>query len=466
MVRILGFWALLFLTLAASAQEKAPLIKGKVKLSVLEGTFECNLTLSEFPPLQDYYIRLNSGMNILHFRSKKPDDFVIYYDKSTKDTTATGESSAYYFPDNSGKGKFLPEEIQVRYVGKYPIATDTIENYSRQDWKGNIAFNHNSVRADGYQSCWYPVLYDVANDISFDEVRYDVEIECLDCATLYLNGNEPLKSQKSIFKSEVPREMTLFCGNFDFVNQGDTYILNPDLTEEQVTEFSALTNSYKAFLSDKLRLPYAQAVTFVQTTPTSRKNGWLFVSYPTIFSIGWGENGLRSLFNPEIQNWYRPFIAHELGHYYFGTYKVFNSELGDMMSEGFAEYLSFKVTQHIIGTDVYEKKLEQKIKALKDFEPIPFSKIKSRADYKDRELYVYYYAPVIFTAIELEIGHELMWKWLNLILKSKTRFTNYEFLLETFKKTINNQKAFNALRDMYFESDTALKSALERIGRT
>ncbi|NMH27881.1 hypothetical protein [Flavobacterium silvaticum] len=456
---------LLFVGTAVFAQEKAPLIKGKVKISIAEGTFDCDLTLSEFPPLKDYYIRLNSGMNILHFRSKKPNDFVLGFDKSTADSTSTGESIAYYFPDNSRKSKFLPEEIQLRYVGKFPVATDTIENYTREDWKGNIAFNGKSVRTDGFQTCWYPVLYDVAEDRLYSEVRYDIEIECADCQTLYINGNKPVKSQKTVFQSEVPREMTLFCGNFDFTNNNDTYILNPDLSEEQITEFCALTNSYKAFLSDRLRLPYNQPVTFVETTPTSKKNGWLFVSYPTIFSIGWGENGLQSLFNPKIQNWYRPFIAHELGHYYFGTYKVFNSELGDMMSEGFSEFLSLKVTQNLIGPDVYNKKLADKMESLKDFKPIPFSKVKSRSDYKDRELYVYYFAPLVFTAIELEIGHELMWKWLNQLLKAKTRFTDYDFLLETFKKTINNQKAFNALRDMYFDNDAALENALKRIGQ-
>jgi hypothetical protein len=152
------------------AQENTPTLKGKVKISILEGTFECDLTIANIPKIQDYVIRLNSGMNLLHIKSKKPNEFVLGYRKSDKDSTSTGESSAYYFADNTGKGKFLPQELQFRYVGKFPVANDTIQNYTRQDWKGNIAFNGLSVRTDGRQSAWYPYLYDAKKDVSYEEM--------------------------------------------------------------------------------------------------------------------------------------------------------------------------------------------------------------------------------------------------------------------------------------------------------
>lgn len=134
------------------AQEKAPVISGKVVISIEEGTFNCDLTLSNIPDISNYFIRLNAGMNILHFRSKKPNDFLIAYETSLKDTRSTGESKAYYFADDTKQNKFLPNVLQIKYVGKFPVIKDTIEDYSREDWKGNIAFNHNSVRADGTQS--------------------------------------------------------------------------------------------------------------------------------------------------------------------------------------------------------------------------------------------------------------------------------------------------------------------------
>jgi len=172
---------------------------------------------------------------------------LIGYDRSLKDTTATGEANAYFFPDNTGKGKYLPKEIRMKYTGKFPVATDTIENYSKSDWKGNIAFNGYSVRTDGRQTAWYPVLYDVEKDKTYSEIKYDIELVCSDCTTLYVNGNLPVKATQSRFKSDVPKEITLYCGNFDFKNRGGTYILNPNLTDEQFSEFCNLTNSYESY---------------------------------------------------------------------------------------------------------------------------------------------------------------------------------------------------------------------------
>ena len=161
-----------------------------------------------------------------------------------------------------------------------------------------------------------------------------------------------------------------------------------------------------------------------------------------------------------MQNWYRPFIAHELGHYYFGTYKVFNSELGDMMAEGFAEYLSLQLTKEVIGKEVYDKKMQAKIKELEDFTPVPFRKIKSQAQYDDRELYVYYYAPVIFTAIEKEIGQQKMWQWISVLLKDNSKLTNYEFLTNTLRRTLKNEKTTERIIQLYFDHDASLQNAL------
>ena len=74
---LLTFIFSLAISLTTSAQENAPTIKGKVKISIKEGTFECDLTISEIPAIQDYVIRLNSGMNLLHMKSKKPNEFVL-----------------------------------------------------------------------------------------------------------------------------------------------------------------------------------------------------------------------------------------------------------------------------------------------------------------------------------------------------------------------------------------------------
>jgi hypothetical protein len=440
------------------AQENAPTISGKVKISIIEGTFECDLTMSNIPPIQDYLIRLNAGMNLLHIKSLKPNEFIIIEDKSRNDSTSSGESLAYFFPDNTGKGKFLPDELQFKYVGKFPVVTDTIVNYSRADWRGNIAFNGYSVRAEGVQGAWYPYLYDAKNDVTYECMNYNIEIECIDCSTIYLNGSKPIHAQKSSFKSEKPYELSLFCGNYEYIDDGNLLLLNPTFEKKDINNFSSLVAQYKKFYEEELNIKFSEPPVFVNSTPTAPNFGWLFVSYPTIMGIGYGNLGLGSLFDQKQQNLYKQLIAHELGHYYFGTFKVFNSELGNMMSEGFAEYLSMKLIEELQGKEAYKELIDEKLEILNTYQTIPISKINSISDIEDRERFVYNYAPLMFIAIEQEIGSKKMWEWLNLILNTKTVYTNYDFLLSTLKKTINKDQVASKIVENYFSSEQSMQN--------
>src|SRR5690606_13716680 len=131
------------------------------------------------------------------------------------------------------EGKYLPKTLHFRYVGKFPVATDTTENFSRKDWKGNIAFNTTTLRTDGRQTAWYPVMYDIANDKDHHRVRYDLEISCSYCTTLYINGSEPIKSKTGRFQSSTPVELSLFLGTYDYSNVGNTFILKSALNREE-----------------------------------------------------------------------------------------------------------------------------------------------------------------------------------------------------------------------------------------
>ena len=443
-----------------NAQEIEPLVSGKVIVSIENGIFECDLTLSDIPHIRDYVIRLNSGMNILNFRSKEPNDFLLYYYKA--DARSSWESTDYYFPDNTGKGKFLPKSIQVKYVGKFPVVRDTLDyNYAVQDWKGNIAFNGYSLRTDGSQAAWYPVLYDIEKDKRYSSVRYDIEIICEDCSQIYINGNQPYDGARASFKSKVPYELSLFLGKYETTNIDGTYFLNPKISNEQIKELGDFTNTFKKYYESHLDIPYSQKIIYVNTSPVSKRNAWMFVSYPTIVNIGHG--GLKGLFDEKYKDFFKSFIAHELAHYYFGSYKTFNSALGDMMSEGFSEYLALKVTEELISKDVFQTKMNQKCEILKDFKAVPFAYIKSNADYQNRETYVYNYAPIIFKALEIEIGKQKMWYWLQNILQTESDFTNYEFLITTLRKTLKNDKLFELIEKNYLMNESSAQNAINRI---
>jgi len=88
-----------------------------------------------------------------------------------------------------------------------------------------------------------------------------------------------------------------------------------------------------------------------------------FFAYPSIVNVG-HNTGYHDIFDDEKANCFKQFLAHELANYYFGTYRKFNSELGDMFSEYFSQYVSLKLTEQINGEKVYLDKIKKKINSL------------------------------------------------------------------------------------------------------
>jgi hypothetical protein len=454
-----NFVVILFSSLASMtiyAQDTIPHVQGNITISVKKGTIECDLTLSNMPRLNDYYIRLNSGMNIRNIKNAEGPMLPLQYERSLQDTLSSGESSAYYIPAYNKSGKYLPHAIRFNYVGMYPVITDST---SVVDWRGNIAFNGTTLRADGIQSAWCPILYDVTTDMRYEKVTYDLDVTCTDCKLIYVNGSEPISGTHAKLKSTTSQDLTMFAGDFRSVSINGTYFLNPDADDEQLTGLEKTLHSYRDYLEKKIAIPYKGKAVYIQTTPVSKNNSWLFASYPTIVKVGWGE-GMKSFVSKSEGAGFSQYMAHELSHYYFGNYRTFNSELGDMISEGFAEYLSLNITRTWISDSIYRESLQSKARAMRNFKPIPIADIHSKDDYRNRELYVYYYAPLIFSAIEKEIGQEKMWEWIKALLQSPAVFTNYPFFEQTLNKVVNDKTKFGSLREKYFSSESSLQNAV------
>jgi hypothetical protein len=124
-------------------------------------------------------------MNIHYFKDLNRSINALYYDVDSRDSIQTDETKAYYLRETrKSSARYLPGKLEVKYLGMYPVIADSTSGYMGQDWKGNIAFNGYSVRADGFQSNWYPVLF--------------------------VNGSLPVKAKSANLVSNVPREMSLF----------------------------------------------------------------------------------------------------------------------------------------------------------------------------------------------------------------------------------------------------------------
>ena len=134
-----------------------------------------------------------------------------------------------------------------------------------------------------------------------------------------------------------------------------------------------------------------------------------------------------------------------------------------MMSEGFTEYISLKLVEDIQGKDIYDKKIEENIKYLTDFKTIPLAKIKSISEIGDRETFVYDYAPMMFIAIEKEIGTKKMREWMHTLLTVKTDFTNYNFLLSTLRQTLRDEKKLQTIIERYFANEKSVENIINVI---
>lgn len=452
---------LLFVWEIVVAQE--PIVKGKVNISILNGTIDADLELSNIPKIKNYEIMLNTGLNMNVIREDKY-DFNYYFGKYY-DSKISFESFLYSIKNENGK--ILPDTLRFVYSGKFPVKSDSLYLKGSRDWKGNIAFNGKTLRMDGVQSNWYPVLIDLEKDIKYDAVKYDIEITCEDCQSLYVNGNEPVRSQKHRFKSDIPIEMLMFIGDYSFEKVKETYYLNQDITKEEIEEFSVFVEKFKSYYSKKTGIPYKGNFNFIHTSPLfTRKSGFLFVSYPTITNVGKDNYGLKGFVGKE--NMYaKPLIAHELAHYYFGSgYRKFNSEIGAVIQESFAEYMSFKASREVLGKEAYDNKLNALISSFEKNENtlIPISKIKSKNDLNSYyQLYAYNYFPALLLAIEKEIGEEKMWRWINYLLTDESEYTDFHFLENTLRKAINNESKSSLIIKKFFLSENNLNSVLENI---
>lgn len=439
-------------------------LSGTIEISIQNGTLDGEFTITDIPNVENYRIALNSGLNIVYIKDQENRN--INY-KKQYDSKISYESFLYYFPSRNKDSISLPNHIKFKFTGKYPVHNDTINLNDYGDWKGNIAFSDNTLRMDGTQSSWYPILYDLDKDIRYSKVNYSIEILCNDCDALYLNGNDPVYASNYIFKSKSPTDISLFVGRYNFYFVNNNWYLNPDIDKEEMIEFSNITEQFKNYFSNKLGIPYQGTIKFIQTAPTSKKNSFLFVDYPTIINIDRGaDEGLKGLISEEYPE-DKAYLAHELAHYYFGSgSKTFNSPLVNPICEGFSEFLSLKVAKDILGTKVYDNIKEEIILNLQKNEFYkPISKINSFNDLKDSNSYSYLYFPVILLAIENEIGEIKMWNWMKNILITETDFTDYVFLKECLVKNISNIKESDRIIEKYFQSDNSLNNALNQINK-
>lgn len=456
-----GLFTLLLFPTLCFGQNQVPLISGKARFSVEKGTVDCDIILSEYAHIEDYVIRLNSGLNILNIQSLEPKDFIIAYDRSMAEAVQTNETNSYCFTANDRVSKFLPSKLRFRYGGKYPVVNDTTGNeYTYGDWRGNMAFNNHIFRADGLQAAWFPVLYDIKKEFAYTEVRYDLEIECDDCEWIYLNGSAIQKGTKAHFRSDIPREPFLFAGTYNIQETASMQLLNTAFTPEQLEEFERLNSEVLLFLRNYTKKEFGEKITWVEANTTAKLTGFSFVSYPTFVNVGYPPYDLQSSFKESYSGIFSQVMAHELSHYYFGVLKKHNNILENLFNEGFAEFLSLKYLEHTGQQKMADLLIGFKKESIndKEFTLKPMGKFSDLSNTNSRQTYGYDYQPLVLLCIEKEIGADRMQKWIELLLSEDTATSDYGFFTKTLSVAIGDEKLYNRVLNTYLLSEQSVKN--------
>jgi hypothetical protein len=442
---------------------QTPHISGTVYISIKKGIISCNLLISNVPALTDYTICLNTGFNMALIGDSAGK---TRYRWSKTYGNKSDEAFQYQLTQNDSAVKLLPNSLRFQYTGAFPVISDTSKMYDEGDWKGNIAFNGQTLRMTE-QSAWHPLFYDKSKDALINKYTYSINVVCSDATSIYINGDTPKAGIKNIFSSASPVAPMLFAGVYPFKEKDGIYFLNTGLSSKESSLLSKWSNKIIRFYSQQLHIPCGKKIFYLFATPVTKNNVWLFATYPTIAMIG-RQMTMHDLFTKTpplaVDTSNIAFIAHEIAHYYFGTFLIPNSELKWAFLEGFTEYLSLQFVKENLGVDAYMKKIRKYITAVNEAKDItPLNKVNDKG--QATEVFKYRYVPLLLVALEKNIGKEKMWKWLQSVLQTQNATTNYVFFRSSLLNAGVDAQTFKSYEEKFINSATALKNISDSVSQ-
>jgi len=300
---------------------------------------------------------------------------------------------------------------------------------------GNMAFNDKTLRASN-QTAWYPILFDAATGKVHDRYTYELTVHCPDCEALYLSGSEPARGQSATFKSAEPAHLLLFAGQFAFRESDPMFFINTNLPEASLTSLQARKDDIIAHYEELLQIPYGGDLTLVATSSTAVKPGFSFVSYPTIVFVGNNEGtwDIGNLFDAQTGQYKDQsirFLAHEIAHYYVGTYFKPGGPLFWGFNEGLTEYLAARYLRQINRDDLHLAAIKQWMNQSAGMEHyVPIADV-TEADQLAFDAYRYNFVPLLLTILEQEIGQDAMDQWVRLLLQRRSATVDLAFWRES-----------------------------------
>ena len=386
---------------ALPAQPATPLTTGSVRVDIATGRVDGDVCVSSSPASAQGHFVLNAGLNVARVTDGegKPVGFDGWYAPGVD-----SEARVYSLTEPTTK-------ICVQYVGAFPLYP---KHDALGDFKGMMAFNGDSARFTE-QSAWLPQAFDPKTRVRSRESRYDLQVDCNGCRFLYLNGSPTIEGAQGRFRSNIARPILLFGGSGPITRTTQVTLLNESLPAAKVDALSntvqkvAEVYTHYMGVSPAERPTFLRMVTLDQVERDRRGNEWGFAAWPTIAMSGSIGNVADSLLAGGERTERRvQYIAHEMGHYYFGTLNQPQGPYYWFLLESSAEFLSIKALREVSGdaaTDRYIARLQSSVD--KQDKPLPaLDSIDASSNLG--ELYRYVYAPLLLLTLEQQVGEAKM----------------------------------------------------------
>lgn len=405
---------------AAPLAQATPLTTGSVRLDIASGRVEGDVCMSNLPAASMGAFVLNAGLNVARVTDGdgKPVGFDGWYAPDVN-----GEARVYTLAEPAAK-------LCMQYVGAFPLYP---KHDALGDFKGMMAFNGDSARFTE-QSAWLPQAFDAKTRVRSSESRYDLQVDCNGCRFLYLNGSPAIEGAQGRFRSDKARPILLFGGSGPITRTAQVTILNETLPTAQVDALSRTVQQVADVHARYLGVPLADRPTFLRMVTLNQierdRQGseWGFATWPTIAMSGSIGNVADSLLaGGEKAERRVQYIAHEMGHYYFGTLNRPRGPYFWVLLESSAEFLSIKALREISGdaaADRYIARLQSAVDKT-DMPLQAFDTIDGSSDLGER--YRYAYAPLLLLSLEKQVGEAKMQAFMRVLLAAPSP-TNWKEL--------------------------------------
>lgn len=396
---------------AAPAPAATPLTTGSVRLDISSGRVEGDVCVANRPAGSMDAFVLNAGLNVARVTDGDgaPVGFDGWYDPGVD-----GEARVYTLAQST-------PTLCVQYVGAFPLFP---KHDALGDFKGMMAFNGDSARFTE-QSAWLPQAFDSKARVRSSESRYDLQVDCTGCRFLYLNGSPAIEGAQGRFRSDNARPVLLFGGSGPITRTAQVTLLNETLPSTKVDALSRTVQQVADVHARYMGVPLADRPTFLRMVTLNQierdREGseWGFATWPTIAMSGSIGNVADSLLaGGEKAERRVQYIAHEMGHYYFGTLNRPQGPYFWVLLESSAEFLSIKALREISG-DAAADRYIARLQSARDAQKTPLPALDAIDGSSDLgEMYRYVHAPLLLLSLEKQVGEAKMQAFMRGLLAS------------------------------------------------